>query len=619
MAKKNIMLVFLSDAKFHGNWQPSLANYAGGITETKTTSESAIRYILNSGIKLDYLFAFETAMIKGDIYREKNDAKIYYHDQFGNRMTHVEYFRQTMKEYLPEIMSDAFYQSSDFNVGLNDNDGSDTMQAVVNMAEKIQSCVDLEQDDVTLHVDCTGGFRSANIAILAVVRLLEYAGVKIGKLVYSNYVRDGVGTVIEIRELYNLFNLIAGAEEFTNFGSVKALDKYFKSIPETYILNSEINNLLKSMRNFSRAIRLCMPKRVEKNAVKLMEAIIIFKKCTFHGRYEKVFSQLITHIENEYGEFSNGDRSEVTLNIIKWCIRQELWQQAITFSYERLPIYICDKKILYPVDEDVQKYSDEIHHEWQQCFIIKHQVGKLNNKGIKLHDFMDDVKPDNSGDYIGLWGRFVKDKDKFIKAYLDEQNMENLLWSNLIKDISMSDEIIKEISKNKVIADKILKEHEELYKLLRFLYYIDKGTSSDFIEFICKLRKKTILEKMFLNNSDTFIIKDDIFNLIKILQNYRSSCGSKKRKEIRDGSSKEPMWDSVERFWRCCLDQGRVKSIENDQDKIIAVLKAYSDLRTMRNKLNHANASDELSEKLEKEVIDVLNKCISSIEYITAR
>lgn len=55
MANKDIMLIFLSDAKFSSDWKPSLANYANGITDTRTTNESAIRYILNKGIKLDYL------------------------------------------------------------------------------------------------------------------------------------------------------------------------------------------------------------------------------------------------------------------------------------------------------------------------------------------------------------------------------------------------------------------------------------------------------------------------------------------------------------------------------------------------------------------------------------
>ena len=628
MANKDIMLIFLSDAKFSSDWKPSLANYANGITDTRTTNESAIRYILNKGIKLDYLFVFETEKVKKDIYREK-DGK-YYQNELGNHMTHVEYFRQTMMEYLPEIMDNSFYQPSDFNVGLNDIDGRETMNAVIKMADKIQSCVDLKNDNVTLHVDCTGGFRSANIAILAVVRLLEYAGVHIGKVVYSNYVRDGEGTVTELRELYNLFNLIAGAEEFTNFGSVKALDKYFKSIPNTYYLNDPINKLLRSMRNFSRSIRLCMPGIAAKNAIELMKAIHEFKTCKAHGIYEKMFSQLITNIENEYEEFSHSDTSDATLNIIKWCIRQELWQQAITFSFERLPEYICTKEILNPVDESVKKCKNKIHHEWQQCFIINYQVGKLK-KGTTLQDFLKESNVaksrDDSKDYIGLWNKFIKEKEKYINSYLDENDVEIILSNELLNDISDADKIIKNINKNKEKIKDILEQHGVFARLLRYLYYVDGNKTIDFYGYVLNLRKKTIIEKLCLSNTDNFIIKDDIFTLVNILKIYKNNCSKNEIKYIENAQKKynkndesyNSIWNSVERFWRCCIEQNRVTSIENNPDKIIAVLKSYSDLRDVRNKLNHANftnVSNETSEELEKEVINVLNVCVKSIEDI---
>ena len=107
----------------------------------------------------------------------------------------------------------------------------------------------------------------------------------------------------------------------------------------------------------------------------------------------------------------------------------------------------------------------------------------------------------------------------------------------------------------------------------------------------------------------------------------RNNCSKNEIKYIENAQknynendeSYNSIWNSVERFWRCCIEQNRVTSIENNPDKIIAVLKSYSDLRDVRNKLNHANftnVSNETSEELEKEVINVLNVCVKSIEDI---
>ena len=41
-------------------------------------------------------------------------------------------------------------------------------------------------DEVTLHVDLTGGMCDVNIMMLDLTRLLEYSGLKIGRLLYSN-------------------------------------------------------------------------------------------------------------------------------------------------------------------------------------------------------------------------------------------------------------------------------------------------------------------------------------------------------------------------------------------------------------------------------------------------
>ena len=56
-----------------------------------------------------------------------------------------------------------------------------------------------QQGDIRLHADLTGGFRSANMAMLNIIKLLQYSGMEIGHLLYSNMNRDkkdGQGNVL---------------------------------------------------------------------------------------------------------------------------------------------------------------------------------------------------------------------------------------------------------------------------------------------------------------------------------------------------------------------------------------------------------------------------------------
>ena len=138
------------------------------------------------------------------------------------------------------------------------------------------------------------------------------------------------------------------------------------------------------------------------------------------------------------------------------------------------------------------------------------------------------------------------------------------------------------------------------------LHYKNINDTIECIESIKKLDRQKDISIIVVDNNS--LNKNEIKYIENAQKNYN-----------KNDESYNSIWNSVERFWRCCIEQNRVTSIENNPDKIIAVLKSYSDLRDVRNKLNHANftnVSNETSEELEKEVINVLNVCVKSIEDI---
>ena len=234
---KNILLLFLSDVKVKDGIV-SKATYKE-IGKTETTNESAVRYLAKiKNSPPDKIFYFSSKKVKAPIRNFQIN---------GKEISHVKYFENRI---IGDVVGDIkdVMQECEFD---EDADISKTMKSVIDIASKIQKYVEMQKgNEVTLHVDMTGGMRHASLMMLVITRLIQYSGVKIGYVLYSNF---NLGTVEESNEIYNLFDLISGAEEFVRFGSVDAIQSYFeekKDVPQV------LQDLLNAMKKFADAIKI---------------------------------------------------------------------------------------------------------------------------------------------------------------------------------------------------------------------------------------------------------------------------------------------------------------------------------------------------------------------------
>ena len=234
--EKHIMLLFLSDVKTktdNGKRVISSTEYKG-VGRSDTTNESAVRYLLNpacSGepIHLDKMFVFTTKMVKDKIrYRISKDEEKIFVDEDGHSWTHLEYFENRLKEVLPEIVMPGWLETIDYDENAS---MAETKNSIVGMARAIleyyRKCYEENNHQaisLVIHADLTGGMRNANMMMLAVLRLLQYNDFRIDKLLYSDFKRHQVE---EAKDIYGLFSLLAGADEFTKFGRVSAILEYF--------------------------------------------------------------------------------------------------------------------------------------------------------------------------------------------------------------------------------------------------------------------------------------------------------------------------------------------------------------------------------------------------------
>ncbi len=495
------MLLFLSDVKTWVNKESKLeispARYvnidAKSESWVETTNESAVRYLIQKqGISFDKMFYFATNKVRGKI--ENPREKLVYKDDAGKEYTHEEYFKKRLAFFYP--VTEENLQPVPFD---EDKLAEETITTVIDMAEKIQKEISSTEEDVCIYADFTGGMRHANIIMLVLMRLLQYNNnVKLGKIVYSNFVsgRD-VNYVEEANGIYNLFDIIAGAEEFANFGSVKALEKYFENKKKT----QSLQKLLDAMRNFSDEIRMTHAGKFSAVAENLRKAFYEFEPAgDSNSRLMLLMKQ---RMEEEYREIL---KPEVTaLDHISWCLHHDYVQQALTLFNEKIPEVLFDWKILELTEEgekqvrdyeeekekgEIEKvgicyytvnrydaYKSEINSEFSKCkrgFCkdIKNFAKELCLKEISVEAAMEKI--DKSLEVHGFdWENIDGLKDAF-------RCLER--WGNapqLLKDLDDRDDFLQrmiEVLKNKDMYQAFLNDKYGKARLQRLAsLFKDKG------------------------------------------------------------------------------------------------------------------------------------------------
>lgn len=392
--KIHLMLLFLSPYLPERDTMKLTNNLflgAGGfsVDDCVHTNESAMRYTIEKLAVPDKIFMFVSSKVKNELR---------YKDESGNihNTTHLEHFKSSMNRLYDNIdFNDLIvteeYKESNFTTGdlnVKDTDfniNAADFEAVVNLSSKIKEFSKPYLDarkEVILHVDMTGGFRHASLLMLSVVELLKYSGIKVENIFYANFNNAGhIGRVEDAKRIHNVFQLVAGAEAFVKYGSVKVLSEYFEDIQQSEALAK----LLKSMREFEEVLKLCRAGMLLDVLKNLKIAIEEYKEDYGDSMEERLFRELLDTIEHEYSPILKGDGNENVIEIIKWCAQKGFLQQALTFYTEWIPTYLVNRGIVTPGNKEVKDKCDKDkkpYESWEK-FMIVNFVGQ-NSKGISV-------------------------------------------------------------------------------------------------------------------------------------------------------------------------------------------------------------------------------------------
>lgn len=378
---KNIMLSFLSPLP--GNkvkdYEELAATYileSGCSVEACQTNEAPIYDVYDElqakGEKLDALFTFSTAIVNAPF-------SVKYNGQV-NKYSGILSF---LKERCHVRGIDFEYQHTLAYNADAVNPVDESRKQAANMAVAIKKYLGDKTNwwNAYLYVDITGGFRYANMIMMTVVRLLQYEGLQVKKIIYSDK-QGKKGHVYDFRELNKLYSLTSGADAFVKYGRSQAIEEYFGYIYGEQSANSHLTDelvcLLQAMHEFSDSISLCRASTMLRDMQELRRALDRYAQHE-HPASESAFAQMLDTIYREYDKILVGpDETYVSkmLDVIEWCMQKGFMQQALTFSNEWLPIYIVRMNICYPMDENFKKTTNALHRHWEQEFIINYTPPK---------------------------------------------------------------------------------------------------------------------------------------------------------------------------------------------------------------------------------------------------
>lgn len=625
----HVMLLFLSDTKYNAakNMVQSF-DYDEIDGKVQLTNEAAVRYLMQNGyqgkpvtLSKIYLFASKKVqnVITGPITRTDEVArktireeKTFYRDD-GTPWTHLAYFGHRISDMFPQLQDEnsTFITKIDYD---EDLPAKKSMQSVVDMAGQIQQ--DMKSlwkgKKIVLHADCTGGLRHANMMMLSVLRLMQYSGIEIGKILYANF-NSKPKRVEEANLIYDTFGLVAGAEEFSNYGSVQAIKKFYNN---EELESPELKTLIQAMEQFDDAIKLChygyFKKAIQqlRMAIRNYPALQVAEQEIPDETAQTIYyntslaATLLPRIKRDYSELLKSEELD-DLTLIDWCLNHGYLQQALTLYTERIP------EVLLDPERHLLRFNPAFRKDLD-ALIKKDSMGRSENFLI-LNEF-GRTETEHSvtviiPDYTATIKEFKKQLQKNIKYFVNgDIDVQDVI--NNVDDFAEKHPVLQ--VENKDFLKQLLLRIKE-WQLQPALL---KGSVTDevFLELLHRfLQSVTISEK----SNDSW--KENVEKLCNTLQNcpygkgklipllnfLKSQLNIDHIGELICNLEKKYTTEALVLVQNHCLES------DFDDDVVLEILTDYYEVKDERNHTNHARLETDnikSSEELKQFMKTRLNK-----------
>lgn len=515
-----------------------------------------------------------------------------------------EQVRESSLDKFKGLIQDEYYKDKIIDVPLyNNGEMKGSFKSISEMFDRLQDYKDKNPDDkVVIHVDMTGGLRHASMLMLALIRMLKYIGMELGLVLYVNF---NTAKIENASDIMDMFTLLGGAEEFNSFGSVNQIQSYFDKLNSKKLKVSTLGleELLKRMRDFSEAIKVCTNYKDMTNVLSLLgNSLNIYKKIIKSksnelSQQELFFAKLILVIEKTYIDIlPDNDKPSSVPAIIKWCAKRDFLQAAITFYTEWLPVYLIENKLIIINDLSIEAECKR-NKSW-----LNWQINFLKNYKIKNYDEEITIK-----------------------------NIEELTNKDLTYDIVIM--LIKKYLSAKLILEKVKNKNKKLDDFLQEIINFTKNVNHiNFAKRVINLPKnskiKVILKESmpdnYINGLETYLstkANSEEKNIEKVILKAFESINEEKiieyfnlKKEEKLIYAKNNIEKSLTRreVFKIMLEKNMIKTIL-PENKLLQFVEEYSNyVNNWRNQVNHANSSVASKESN----FDIAQAIINSVNLI---
>lgn len=293
-------------------------------------------------------------------------SKEVYDDGKENSAYHL--FQKMVEDYLHKKMNFVLvpYDFAMGETGKN-RDISNQQEKALSVYQGINSALQEYRD---VYIDYTGGFRDTSFLTTVLIRYLEFINISCIDIVYSNNADKKIYSILYI---YDMFRLLNAVSQFVETGSGKLLNNIFDPVR-----HEPTGELVESIWEFSQVIQLCNVREVDRVLGKLTGAI---RKLERYDRRDnagsgnadiqvEMFQELLKVIKKKF--YMEGENISLTYpGLIRWCVDNDLLQQALTLYVEKMPVVYYDKGLInkeFCDNEESIVTSSEADYFYQKLF-----------------------------------------------------------------------------------------------------------------------------------------------------------------------------------------------------------------------------------------------------------
>ena len=284
-----------------------------------------------------------------------------------NDISPLDFFKERIREYLnPDRIDDELFIVED----VDERNASIAIKSTVDSLRNLKSSLPVHTK-IKLFVDRHGGFRGVQQYLDAILSLLrdEFPDIESYDVQF-----DGAKSHLIKADNRSIFDFVSGINEFTNYGRIDSLKRYYHS-----------SEIMQHIYSIAEGIQLCDVHTFENglNDLKGYFARPSAGTETFLSIFED-------SIKADYKSLLSDERT--TVAEIEWCLEKGFYQQALTLVEGAMPKELCNLGVITYSNELRRIVANNKPDYETNAYVFNHSITAMISRNerrefIRSEDF----------------------------------------------------------------------------------------------------------------------------------------------------------------------------------------------------------------------------------------